>query len=87
VGSAYVRRLPYAPFVHGAAVRGASGTTLSSLAYFRGSSPSAGLAFFDSEIVGFRTDDTTEAAAMKTLTTLWLPSPGDGDAPLGTLPC
>jgi hypothetical protein len=42
----------------------------------------------DSETIGLKTDDTVEAAAMKTPDDfLWLPSPGDGDAPLGTLPC
>jgi hypothetical protein len=40
----------------------------------------------DSETIGFRADDTTDAAAMKTDDFLWLPSPGDGDGPSGTLP-
>jgi hypothetical protein len=39
----------------------------------------------DSETIGFRTDDTTEAAAMKTLTTFYGYHPLD--APLRTLPC
>ena len=41
---------------------------LPSLADFGGSSPS-GWRSLDSETVGFRTGDTTEATAMKTLTT------------------
>jgi hypothetical protein len=45
VGGAQLRQLPYAPFVHGAAVRGASGATLLSLADSGGTPPSVGLAF------------------------------------------
>jgi hypothetical protein len=57
------------PFVHGAVVRGASGTTLPSLDDFGAHPLQPGWRSLDSETIGFRMDDTTEAAAMKTLTT------------------
>jgi hypothetical protein len=71
VGGAQLRRLPYAPFVHSAAVRGASGATLPSLVDSGGSPLQPGWRSLDSETIGFRLDDTTEAAAMKTLTTFY----------------
>jgi hypothetical protein len=69
VGCAQLHRLPYTPFVHGAAVRRASGSKLPSLANFGGSPLQPGWRSLDSETIGFRSDDTIEAAAMKTLTT------------------
>ena len=57
------------PFVHGAAVRGASGATLRTLADFGGTPLQPGWRSLDSETIGFRTDDTIEAVAMKTLMT------------------
>jgi hypothetical protein len=69
VGGAQLHWLPYAPFIHGAAVRGASGATLPSLADSGGTPLQLGWHSLDSETVGFRTDDTTEEVAMKTLTT------------------
>jgi hypothetical protein len=87
VGGAQLRRLPYAPFIHGAAIRGASGPTLSSLADSGGSPPIVGLAFPWRRDYWIQVGRHHRGGSYEDPNDfLRLPSPGNGDAPTGTLP-
>jgi hypothetical protein len=69
MGGALLCQIPYTHSLYGAAIQGATGATLQGLADLGVSPSAAWVAFLDSEIVGFRADDTTKAAAPKALTT------------------
>jgi hypothetical protein len=88
VGGALLCRLPYTPSVYGAAIRVASGATLQGLAD-PGVSPSIAWVAFpwlrDCRVQGGWHHWGCSAKSPNNL--LRISSPGDDDAPTGTLPC
>jgi hypothetical protein len=87
VGGALLRRLPYTPSVYGVAIRGASGATLQGLANPGVSPSSAGMVFSwlrDCRVQDGRHHSGRSAKSPDNL--MRISSPGDDDAPTGTLP-